>query len=98
MISLAQSDLSLSGAHNLCSNDFLNTTLTVLQIKQAGLTHIFDFRAGLTNFCLLKPHPGSRTPSEHRERPGTYLTLLPIFLLHLQIHHTLYQYFMNETL
>lgn len=54
-----------------CEN--VNQFRTVLQIQQAGLTHVFHLTAGLTHFGLFKAHPDPRTPAEHGEGTSTDL-------------------------
>lgn len=49
------------------------TSSTVLQVQQAGLTNVFHLTAGLTHFRLLKAHPDARTPAEHGEGTRTDL-------------------------
>lgn len=48
--------------------------LTVLQVQQTGLAHVLHLTAGLTDFCLLKAHPHTRTPAENSEGTRTDLT------------------------
>ena len=50
--------------------------LTVLQVEQARLANVLQFRARLAHLGLLEAHALTRLPSKHRERPLTDLTLL----------------------
>ncbi|KAL1466081.1 hypothetical protein MTO96_026891 [Rhipicephalus appendiculatus] len=48
----------------------------VVQVQQAGLAHVLELAARLTDFGLLEAHPAAGTPSEDGERARAYLALL----------------------
>ena len=47
--------------------------ITIFKIQQTCLTDVFHFCTRLTDFCFLKPHSSTRTPTKDCKWPSTNL-------------------------
>lgn len=57
---------------------------SILEIQQAGLAHVLELGACLTDLGLFVAHAGARTPAKDGERTIANLALLAVLFLHLE--------------